>query len=76
MDPNNNRKKSQVWYLENLLSKSKCYLFLGETKIGRHAHSIDIKLDGRFVSKLHCVISLINGCVEITDMVSYFFSNS
>lgn len=70
----NNRIKSVIWYLINLKTESKSYLFVGDTKIGRHAQNIDIKLSDRFVSKLHCVINLTEGIVHITDMVSYIRS--
>lgn len=73
MEPNNNRRLSVVWYLEGLTGSRKT-LYWGETRIGRCGFpNVDIGFNESFVSRLHCVIFINNGCVQIMDKVTSFF---
>lgn len=70
--------KSTVWYLKNQEDQRKFYLNVGKTTIGRFSKDrtnkkLDIEVDSRFISKLHCKLEYRVGEdeVRLKNKVSY-----
>lgn len=66
------QEKSQIWFIENVKTGRTVFLNVGQLSIGRKPGN-DIRVGSKsnnYCSKIHCILSLHEGCVKLLNRVS------